>query len=58
MSTIAVSGPMSDAVPLRLTSQVALEVIREATNSLLIVSFAAHGVTEIVSELARTADRA
>lgn len=57
MSTIAASGPLSDALPMRLTSQVALEVIREATNSLLIVSFAAHGVAEIVAELARTADR-
>ncbi|GAA4239987.1 hypothetical protein GCM10022254_62990 [Actinomadura meridiana] len=56
-STIAVSGPVSDAVPVRLTSQVALEVIREATRSLLIVSFAAHGVSEIVTEVARTADR-
>lgn len=56
-ATVAVSGPQSDAVPLRLTSQVALEVIGEAVSSLLVVSFAAHGVAEIVAALGRAADR-
>ena len=56
-STVVASGPLSEAVPVRLTSQVALEVIHEATTSLLIVSFAAHGVTEIVTKLTATADR-
>ncbi|MEV5826061.1 DISARM system phospholipase D-like protein DrmC [Spirillospora sp. NPDC052242] len=56
-STVVASGPLSDAVPVRLTSQVALEVVREATTSLLIVSFAAHGVAEIVTELAWAAER-
>jgi phosphatidylserine/phosphatidylglycerophosphate/cardiolipin synthase-like enzyme len=48
---------MTDSVPVRLTSQVALQVIREAAHSLLIVSFAAHGVTEVVRALAAAADR-
>ncbi|GGV44152.1 hypothetical protein GCM10010182_80840 [Actinomadura cremea] len=56
-STIVASGPLTDAVPVRLTSQVALEVIREAADSLLVVSFAAHGVAEVVAELAQAADR-
>lgn len=56
-STVAASGPLSDAVPIRLTSQVALEVVREATGSLLVVSFAAHGVAEVIAELARAAER-
>ncbi|SEF58220.1 PLD-like domain-containing protein [Thermomonospora echinospora] len=56
-STIAVSGPTSDAVPVRLTSQVALEVIRDAGDRLLVVSFAAHGVAAIITELTLAADR-
>lgn len=56
-SRVVVSGPMSDAVPVRLTSQVALRVVHEASDSLLVVSFAAHGVAEIVTEVAAAAVR-
>jgi hypothetical protein len=56
-STIVVSGPVSDVVPVRLTSEVAVEIVREATAALLVVSFAAYGVAEVVAELAAAADR-
>jgi phosphatidylserine/phosphatidylglycerophosphate/cardiolipin synthase-like enzyme len=56
-STIVVSGPTSAAVPVRLTSEVALEVIRAARSSLLVVSFAAYGVAEVVEELTAAAER-
>jgi putative cardiolipin synthase len=50
-SVVVVSGPVSDAVPVRMTSQVAIEVIRSAQSSLLVVSFAAYGVHEVIAEL-------
>ncbi|MBF8187832.1 hypothetical protein ITP53_19250 [Nonomuraea sp. K274] len=54
---IAVSGPVSDAVPIRLTASVAVDVIRAATSGLLVTSYAAFGVQEIVSEIWAAADR-
>ncbi|MBK3644277.1 DISARM system phospholipase D-like protein DrmC [Streptomyces sp. MBT33] len=48
---VVVSGPLSASVPARLTSGVAKEVIRSASTSLLIASFAAHGAREIVREI-------
>lgn len=54
---VVVSGPRTDAVPVRLTSAVAVQLIREAHSTLLVVSFAAYGVAEVVSELRRAADR-
>lgn len=54
---IAVSGPVSDAVPTRLTASVAINVIRTATRTLLITSYAAFGVDEIVREIEAAADR-
>lgn len=54
---LAVSGPTSDAVPVRLTASVAVDVIRSARFSLLIVSYAAFGVREIVAELGDALDR-
>jgi phosphatidylserine/phosphatidylglycerophosphate/cardiolipin synthase-like enzyme len=51
LGDIAVSGPTSDSVPVRLTSAVVIEVIRAARISLLVVSFAAYGVAEVVTEL-------
>ncbi|MFS4091466.1 DISARM system phospholipase D-like protein DrmC [Streptomyces sp. AF1A] len=54
---VVVSGPMSASVPARLTSGVAVEVIRSATTSLLIASFAAHGARDVVREVARAVDR-
>nr|WP_275409772.1 DISARM system phospholipase D-like protein DrmC [Microbispora rosea] len=54
---IVVSGPYSDEVPVRLTSSVIIEVIRASRTSLLVVSFAAFGVTEVVHELARAVRR-
>ena len=56
-STIVVSGPTTDAVPVRLTREVAIDVIRAARSSVLLVSFAAYGVAEIVSELAAAGRR-
>ncbi|WP_217140435.1 DISARM system phospholipase D-like protein DrmC [Streptomyces sp. AC627_RSS907] len=54
---VVVSGPLSASVPARMTSGVAMEVIRSATTSLLIASFAAHGARDIVREIARAVDR-
>jgi phosphatidylserine/phosphatidylglycerophosphate/cardiolipin synthase-like enzyme len=54
---IAVSGPVSNAVPIRLTASVAIRVIRAATSRLLVTSYAAFGVREIVSEIWAAADR-
>lgn len=54
---VAVSGPMSASVSARLTSGVAVEVIRSAHTSLLIASFAAHGARSVVTEIGRAVDR-
>lgn len=54
---LVVSGPVSPAIPVRLTSGIAVDVIRSARESLLIASFAAYGVTEVVSELRQAVKR-
>jgi phosphatidylserine/phosphatidylglycerophosphate/cardiolipin synthase-like enzyme len=48
---LVVSGPMSTAVAVRLTSSVVVEVVRAASDRVLLVSFAAYGVAEVVREL-------
>ncbi|MGQ4384663.1 DISARM system phospholipase D-like protein DrmC [Streptomyces sp. SAS_270] len=54
---VAVSGPISASIPARLTSGVAVEVIRMAQTSLLIASFAAHGARDVVTEIGQAVDR-
>ncbi|MFJ2294304.1 DISARM system phospholipase D-like protein DrmC [Streptomyces sp. NPDC087894] len=54
---LVVSGPTSSAIPIRLTSGIAIAVIRSAETSLLIASFAAYGIAEIVTELRAAAER-
>lgn len=54
---VVVSGPMSASIPARLTSGVAVEVIRSADTSLLIASFAAHGARDVVTEIGRAVGR-
>ncbi|XTZ17890.1 DISARM system phospholipase D-like protein DrmC [Micromonospora echinospora] len=54
---VVISGPTSPSVPVRLTSSVVVELIRAARRSLLVVSFVAYGVTEVVTELVAAADR-
>ncbi|MET8176495.1 DISARM system phospholipase D-like protein DrmC [Streptomyces clavifer] len=54
---LVVSGPTSSALPIRLTSGIAVDVIRSAHTSLLIASFAAYGIAEIVTELRAAAGR-
>jgi phosphatidylserine/phosphatidylglycerophosphate/cardiolipin synthase-like enzyme len=54
---IVVSGPASDSAAVRLTGSVISELIHDCRDSLLIVSFAAFGVTEVVHELVRAAKR-
>ncbi|MFD6314445.1 DISARM system phospholipase D-like protein DrmC [Streptomyces nigra] len=54
---VVISGPMSASVPTRLTSSVVVDVIRSATTSLLISSFAAHGARGVVAEIRRAVDR-
>jgi putative cardiolipin synthase len=56
-TALVVSGPSSPSVPVRLTSSVVTEIIRSARRSLLVVSFAAYGVPEVISELVAAADR-
>lgn len=54
---VVVSGPISASAPARLTSGVAVDVIRSAGSSLLIASFAAHGARDVVTEIRRAVDR-
>lgn len=54
---IAVSGPVSDAVPTRLTASVAVDVIRAATTTLLVTSYAVFGMAETADEINAAADR-
>ncbi|MEU7959576.1 DISARM system phospholipase D-like protein DrmC [Micromonospora humida] len=54
---LAVSGPTTVAGPVRLTSSVVVEVIRAARSRLLVASFAAYGVAEVISELLSAAQR-
>lgn len=54
---VVVSGPASASLPVRLTSGVAVEVIRSAHTSLLIASFAAHGALDVVEEIGRAVGR-
>ncbi|GAA1340725.1 hypothetical protein GCM10009647_084430 [Streptomyces sanglieri] len=54
---LVVSGPTSPAIPVRLTSGIAVDVIRSARESLLIASFAAYGIPEIVTELGAASER-
>ena len=56
-SDIVISGPVSDSEAIRLTGSVISELIHDCRESLLIVSFAAFGVTEVVQELARAVRR-
>src|SRR5258708_11468177 len=50
-SDVVVSGPSSDSEAVRLTSSVIGELVHDCRESLLIVSFAAFGVAEVVREL-------
>jgi cardiolipin synthase C len=56
-SDVVVSGPTSDSASVRLTSSVISELIHDARHSLLIVSFAAFGVADVVRELERAERR-
>ena len=56
-SDVVISGPTSDSTAVRLTSSVISELIHDSQKSLLVVSFAAFGVTEVVRELERASQR-
>ena len=56
-SDVVVSGPVTDSAPVRLTSSVISEVIHDSRESLLVVSFAAFGVADVVRELEAAARR-
>jgi cardiolipin synthase len=51
------TGPSSAEVPVRLTREVLLEVICSATSSLMIVSYAAYKVPDIIRALGEAASR-
>lgn len=53
---LVVSGPTSPSVPTRLTSAVVIDVINTAHDSLLVSSFAALGVVDVVAALQRAAE--
>jgi putative cardiolipin synthase len=54
---VVISGPASDSAAVRLTSSVISELIHDCRESLLVVSFAAFGVAEVVYELGQAARR-
>ncbi|KAA6222960.1 hypothetical protein CP973_14435 [Streptomyces albofaciens JCM 4342] len=54
---LVVSGPATPAVPVRYTAQVIAEVIRAAHQRLLVVSFAAYRIPEVVTALHAAAAR-
>ena len=56
-SEVVISGPASDSSAVRLTSSVISELIHHCQKSLLIVSFAAFGITEVIHELEKAAHR-
>jgi len=56
-SDVVVSGPTSDSTSVRLTSSVISELIHDCRASLLVVSFAAFGVADVVRELKDAAQR-
>jgi phosphatidylserine/phosphatidylglycerophosphate/cardiolipin synthase-like enzyme len=56
-SEVVVSGPASPSVPVRLTSSVISGIIHDCQSSLLVVSFAAFGVADVVTELQAAAER-
>ncbi len=56
-SQVVVSGPASDSEAVRLTSSAISELIHDARESLLIVSFGAFGVSEVIHELGLAVQR-
>jgi phosphatidylserine/phosphatidylglycerophosphate/cardiolipin synthase-like enzyme len=54
---VAWTGPATIEVPVRLTREVILEVIASASNSLILVSFAAYKVADISAAIAKAAAR-
>ncbi|WP_051712594.1 DISARM system phospholipase D-like protein DrmC [Spirillospora albida] len=54
---VVVSGPLSEHPAVRLTGAVVTEIIRDSRSALLVVSFAAFGVREVVRELEDAAAR-
>jgi phosphatidylserine/phosphatidylglycerophosphate/cardiolipin synthase-like enzyme len=51
------TGPKTSAVPVRLTREVLIDVIRAARQSLFIVSFAAYKIDVVLAELSAAAGR-
>lgn len=51
------TGPQSQVIPLRRTDQALLQLIREAEQRLLVVSFAVYKARDIVNDLIETAHR-
>ncbi len=51
------TGPKTTVVPVRLTREVLIDVIRAAREALIVVSFAAYKVDVVLRELAAAADR-
>ncbi|MFI0485774.1 DISARM system phospholipase D-like protein DrmC [Actinomadura sp. 9N215] len=54
---VVVSGPLGDRPAVRLTAAVVTGIVRDSRSALLVVSFAAFGVSEVVRELKDAATR-
>lgn len=55
--SIVWTGPTTDAVPLRRTDQVLLELVRSARERLIVVSFAAYKIPELAAALVDACSR-
>lgn len=55
--SLVVSGPIDFAAPTRLTRPAARDVVAGAKKTLIIVSFATHGMEELIDELHAAAER-
>jgi phosphatidylserine/phosphatidylglycerophosphate/cardiolipin synthase-like enzyme len=56
-SELVWTGPNTSGIPFRRTEQALLELIQEATDSLILVSFAIYEIPEIAQELIKAVDR-
>lgn len=56
-ATLVVTGPDSIAMPVQLTSEVVVDLIKRAKTRILIVSFAAYKIDDVVNELKKAVDR-
>lgn len=54
---VVVTGPVSSAAPVRLTSQVVRQLIDQATSRVMLISFSAYAVADVLEALDRAIQR-